>query len=62
MFKKHIRQSITLLNLVSKAAFKLDSSLIGHEIQVVSRHSDANNGEGNRTDFWFDAIKLQRLY
>lgn len=46
-----------------KAAFKLDSSLIGHEIQVVSRYSDANNGEGNRTDFWFDAIKLpQNLY
>ena len=46
-----------------KAAFKLDSSLIGHEIQVVSRYSDANNGEGNRTDFWFNAIKLpQNLY
>ena len=46
-----------------KAAFKLDSSLIGHEIQVVSRYSDVNNGEGNRTDFWFDAIKLpQNLY
>lgn len=46
-----------------KAAFKLDSSLIGHEIQVISRYSDANNGEGNRTDFWFDAIKLpQNLY
>lgn len=46
-----------------KAAFKLDSSLIGHEIQVVSRYSDANNGEGNRTDFWFDAIKLpQNLF
>lgn len=46
-----------------KATFKLDSSLIGHEIQVVSRYSDANNGEGNRTDFWFDAIKLpQNLY
>ncbi|MQB59943.1 glycoside hydrolase family 73 protein [Limosilactobacillus reuteri] len=46
-----------------KAAFKLDSSLIGHEIQVVSRYSYANNGEGNRTDFWFDAIKLpQNLY
>ena len=46
-----------------KAAFKLDSSLIGHEIQVVSRYNDANNGEGNRTDFWFDAIKLpQNLY
>lgn len=46
-----------------KATFKLDSSLIGHNIQVVSRYSDANNGEGNRTDFWFDAIKLpQNLY
>ena len=46
-----------------KAAFKLDSSLIEHEIQVVSRYSDVNNGEGNRTDFWFDAIKLpQNLY
>lgn len=45
-----------------KAAFKLDNSLIGHNIQVVSRYSDANNGEGSRTDFWFNAIKLpQRL-
>ena len=34
----------------------------GHQLQVISRYSDANNGEGNRTDFWFDAIKLQRLY
>lgn len=45
-----------------KATFKLDNSLIGHNIQVISRYSDANNGEGNRTDFWFKTIKLpQRL-
>lgn len=45
-----------------KATFKLDNSLIGHNIQVISRYSDANNGEGNHTDFWFKAIKLpQRL-
>ena len=41
-----------------KATFKLDSSLIGHNIQVISRYSDANSGEGNRTDFWFNAVKL----
>ena len=35
----------------------------GHQLQVISRYSDANNGDGNRTDFWFDAIKLpQNLY
>lgn len=45
-----------------KATFKLDNSLSGHNIQAISRYSDANNGEGNRTDFWFKAIKLpQRL-
>lgn len=25
----------------------------GHQLQVISRYSDANNGEGNRTDAWF---------
>lgn len=45
------------------ATFKLDNSLVGHNIQVVSRYSDAANGEGNRTDLWFNAIKLpQHLY
>ena len=35
----------------------------GHQLQVISRYSDANNGEGNRTDAWFNAIKLpQNLY
>ena len=24
-----------------------------HQLQVISRYSDANNGEGNRTDAWF---------
>lgn len=32
----------------------------GHQLQVISRYSDANSGEGNRTDFWFNAIKLQQ--
>lgn len=41
-----------------KATFKLDNSLIGHDIRVISRYSDAPNGEGNRTDLWFNAIKL----
>lgn len=41
-----------------RATFKLDNSLIGHDIQVISRYSDAANGEGKRTDMWFKAIKL----
>lgn len=46
-----------------KASFKLDSSLVGHEVYVVSRYSDAANGEGNHSDFWSQMIKLpQKLY
>lgn len=45
-----------------KASFRLSNNLIGHDIRVISRYSDAASGEGNRTDFWFNAIKLQRLY
>ncbi|MCD7112761.1 glycoside hydrolase family 73 protein [Limosilactobacillus agrestis] len=45
-----------------KASFRLSNNLIGHDIRVISRYSDATSGEGNRTDFWFNAIKLQRLY
>lgn len=41
-----------------KATFRLNNSLIGHDLQVVSRYSDAANGEGNRTDYWFSAVKL----
>lgn len=40
------------------ATFKLDNSLIGHDIQVISRYSDTANGEGKQTDVWFKAIKL----
>lgn len=45
-----------------KASFRLSNNLVGHDIRVISRYSDASNGEGTRTDFWFNAIKLQRLY
>lgn len=36
----------------------LDSSLNGHEIQIISRYSDAKNGEGNKIDYWFNPVKV----
>ncbi|KRL78664.1 glycoside hydrolase family 73 protein [Ligilactobacillus equi] len=30
----------------------------GHEYQIVSRYSDATNGEGHRTDVWSDVYKF----
>ncbi|WP_053003053.1 glycoside hydrolase family 73 protein [Limosilactobacillus panis] len=36
----------------------LDPSLNGHEIQIISRYSDAKNGEGNRVDYWFNPVKV----
>lgn len=41
-----------------RATFKLNNNLAGHDIQVVSRYSDAPSGEGNHTDLWFDTTKL----
>lgn len=41
-----------------KATFTLPAWLKNHQVQIISRYSDANNGEGNRTDYWFNAIKL----
>lgn len=32
-----------------------DPAYAGDEIQIISRYSDADNGEGNHTDYWFDA-------
>lgn len=36
----------------------LDPSLNGHNIQIISRYSDAQNGEGNRIDYWFKPVKV----
>lgn len=36
----------------------LDPSLNGHEIRIISRYSDAKNGEGNKVDYWFNPVKV----
>ena len=36
----------------------LDPSLNGHEIRIISRYSDAKNGEGNKIDYWFNPVKV----
>lgn len=36
----------------------LDKSLNGHKIQVVSRYSNAQNGEGNHVDYWFKPVHV----
>lgn len=41
----------------SKSGFKLStkllSSMVGDNIQIISRYSDSADGEGNRVDYWF---------
>ena len=36
----------------------LSPALIGDNIQVISRYSNAANGEGNYVDYWFDQKRL----
>lgn len=33
--------------------FSYDPSIVGHKLAIVSRYSDATNGEGNHSDYWF---------
>lgn len=39
-------------------AFSLAEIDFNHELQVISRYSDAANGEGNRVDYWFAPKKF----
>lgn len=39
-------------------AFSLAGIDFNHELQVISRYSDAANGEGNRVDYWFTPKKF----
>ncbi|RMX26607.1 N-acetylmuramoyl-L-alanine amidase [Limosilactobacillus reuteri] len=39
-------------------AFSLAGIDFNHELQVISRYSDAANGEGNRIDYWFAPKKF----
>ena len=39
-------------------AFSLAGIDFNHELQVISRYSDAANGEGNRVDYWFAPKKF----
>lgn len=34
--------------------FNYDASLVGRKLQIISRYSDDDNGEGHRVDYWFD--------
>lgn len=42
------------------ASLNLNGANAGDLIQLVSRYSDAANGEGNNVDRWFDAIVLNK--
>lgn len=37
--------------------FDYSADLAGHDLQVIMRYSDADNGEGHRVDYWFDPFK-----
>lgn len=37
--------------------FDYSADLAGHDLQVIMRYSDADNGEGKRVDYWFDPFK-----
>lgn len=36
----------------------LDSSLNGHQIQIISRYSDTKSGQGHYIDYWFKPINV----
>lgn len=40
------------------ADFSLNGVDLTHQLQVISRYSDAANGEGNKTDYWFTPQRL----
>lgn len=50
-----------LLN-ASKSGFDVKFDLtnvdLGHNIQIISRYSDATNGEGSHVDYWFPAKRF----
>ncbi len=37
--------------------FDYSADLAGHDLQVIMRYSDADNGEGQHVDYWFDPFK-----
>lgn len=37
---------------------KLTQAMVGVKLQVISRYSDAINGEGKNADYWFNSINL----
>lgn len=40
-------------------SFSLPSNIVGHTVSLVTRYSnDANNGEGNYTNYWFKPINI----
>lgn len=40
------------------ADFSLDNLDLTHELQIISRYSDADNGEGNYVSYWFAPQRL----
>lgn len=41
------------------SSFSLPSTVIGHEVSLITRYSDdPNNGEGNYTNYWFSPINI----
>ena len=36
----------------------VDPALNGHNLQVISRYSDAKSGEGNYIDYWFKPVNV----
>lgn len=42
------------------ASLSLNGAQAGDTIRLVSRYTDAASGEGNRVDYWFDAIVLNK--
>lgn len=37
--------------------FDYSVDLAGHDLQIIMRYSDADNGEGRRVDYWFNSFK-----
>lgn len=37
-----------------------DADFTSHSFSIISRYSDATNGEGNRVDFWYPAITFDQ--
>lgn len=47
-------QIINAQNAGFSTAFSLNNVDINHNLRVISRYSDAANGEGNHVDYWFN--------